>query len=337
MSRIKIKALIILVSILAFVGFLLNQTKSNVSDGSILIGVKSQDVRVQREAIKKIINQRNAKDAYQLIKDSLGSDYTTPHNALHIFGEEIFRQKGEGAVSVCDSAFGYGCFHGLSVAALSQNGLDYLKTLEQMCKQANEKGELGCTHGLGHGVVEFVGRDNIVKALDICSGLSWKGKLYGCQGGVFMEYNFPNIFDSSESGSLSREYDPENPYEPCIDIPSKYKRACYYGLGQWLTAGNKDPKIVKGFCAGIADYYERRSCFLGIGSTLPNKTGQDPVISAEYCEQLSSLEGQTVCKSAVYNSLVASNKGNAELVCRGLAGEDLKSCTDYLTISELKE
>ena len=107
-----------------------------------------------------ILEQRlQSEDAAEVYADILStyknSAPRNQHGIAHIFGEVLYKSRGLSGITVCDGSFAFGCFHGLMVNALPKEGLGSVQQLDQMCNQKFGEYNLGCQHGLGHGIAEF--------------------------------------------------------------------------------------------------------------------------------------------------------------------------------------
>jgi len=300
--------------------------------------VETSSIAKKRSLINKMIQKKGGLQTFNTLKDLYKGNYDGGHNTLHIYGEELFKVVGDSGVAVCDASFGFGCYHGFSTQALINRGPEALAMLGKACKKSGDL-HLACEHGLGHGALEYFGEKNIVEALDACRTLPWKGKLYGCQDGVFMQYNFPDNLEEVEGKDKTRKLDPQNPYDPCETLPQNYRNACFYSLGQWWSfeTSNKYSQMGE-FCLNLSNKYYRNSCFIGIGNDALADGNFEPERIVNICKSLGSYEGEMTCRTAAYFGLLGKEeyKENAYLVCEGLTPNDKNKCLDYSIIQELK-
>jgi hypothetical protein len=318
--------------------------KGNEQDGvRYLASLAHAGAKEKRDGINKYINEAGAEETYDMLKKAYADNYTPGHDIAHIFGEELYRIKGEKGINICDFQLGFGCFHGFSIKALSGEGVSVLAKIEKICLSEYPTTSGACTHGLGHGALEYFGHNNLVKALEACLTLSWKGKIHGCGDGVFMEYNSPREAASQDVTQTVRKMTEGKPYDVCPDLPEKHRRTCYYSLGQWWgVLMRHDFEKMGNLCLKVKDEYERKTCFLGIGNIVPislnfkYKNGMRD--NAELCEKMPSLEGEHMCKTAVYG-LIARGEHytpDAADVCRGLPAELENSCLDGTAIQDIE-
>jgi hypothetical protein len=81
-----------------------------------------------------------------------------------------------------------------------------------------------CTHGLGHGVMQYR-QDDVLLSLKDCDLIDPSNSAREiCYGGVFME----NITTDAKTGHPSKFIKPEDPIYPCNIVEAKYKSTCYF-------------------------------------------------------------------------------------------------------------
>ena len=251
------------------------------------------------------IDELGAARAYEEFKEAFASDnFETQHTVAHIFGEVLYEKEGVPGVAICDNTFAFGCYHSFFLKALSENGKDVLLEMDRACIEKYGVGGVGCQHGIGHGLVEYLGPDRLVEALEACATLAWKNPLFGCQGGVFMEYTLPIVFDSEISFSSVKDMDPDNPYDACPGLPKKFKRACYYSLGQWWNKKLSYEEIGT-LCNAVANDKEREACYLGVGTVIAPSSNFNVEISIATCQKMPDFEGMLTCRAGASWSFFA--------------------------------
>jgi hypothetical protein len=180
------------------------------------------------------------------------------HTLAHLFGSILFEKNGLEGIAVCDAAFAYGCYHSFFGGALAAHGLDIVPSLVRDCH-----GSLGCEHGIGHGLMEFFGPGHFLEALEACPPET--NPFRGCAAGVFMEYNVPMALDGDLSAPGPRRFDPAKPYDPCPQVPERFRAACYHELpAWWRQTYGLDEKVFREFCGEISLSSEREACLFGI-------------------------------------------------------------------------
>lgn len=250
------------------------------------------------------------------------------HGIAHIFGELLYKNLGLKGVTICDNSFAFGCFHGFFVNAIAKEGIDSIKELDQMCIEKYGPYNLGCQHGLGHGLAEYYGSANLEKSLETCASLSWKHQLMGCSGGVFMEYIMPTLGGNTPGSVLVKPINQNTPYSPCTEIKEHFKPECYYNLGNYFYHGtNQNVKEALTLCEKLSDKLNKQSCLFGLGNSIySNIRDIDKTIAS--CQLASTKESEINCRSGaawiLYTNV--STRPDANKLCADLAGKQLQSC-----------
>ncbi len=251
------------------------------------------------------------------------------HRIAHIFGKLLYKEKGSSGVIVCDGSFAFGCYHGFFNEAIGKEGVWTVKEIDQRCVKQFGEYSLGCQHGIGHGLAEYFGPKNIDQALEVCEGLTWKHRLMGCPGGVFMEYMMPTLGDDIPGSVYVKPIDETNPYSPCNKISEKYRPECYYNLGLYFVHTPKE-NYQKGLslCSKITDNFYKKNCFMGFGNGAISLNINDAKIAIKICSNAPGLENQISCRSGAGWILYSSSdtRGSEAKVCANLSDTDSKKC-----------
>ena len=232
------------------------------------------------------IDRLGPQRAYDEFKDYYSTSLKGSHFAAHTMGNQLYKKLGLKGISFCDESFGYGCYHGLLGQALVEMGPESIKkAVGDICDLGLRKKQSGCTHGAGHGILEYFGGDDILKGLETCTYLFGEGSEGGCPNGVFMDYNAP--FSSDGTHALYRPFDPHHPLSPCdrAGLPTRFLDACYISLASYVWDSVGGIAGVADLCAK-APASRRAACYSGIGIQLPGSVGyvQDTVIAE--CDRL---------------------------------------------------
>jgi len=249
----------------------------------------------RNEIIQDIENKGNEK-AYLSLKKKYPSDNVNSHAAFHIFGEVLYEKAGIAGISSCDDYAGFGCYHGLFTKAVSEKGIEVALDFDKECVKNFGSGAVGCFHGIGHGLVEFLGYQKIEDALVICAKLTWQGVYSGCQSGVFMEYNFRNSVNNGESVVTVREIE-KNLYEPCQSINQRFKQACYFEQASWWRQILATDFVKMG---GLCDdlYKENKeACLLGLGYSIADRSGFSKGSVIEACNLMPNSYSESICRA----------------------------------------
>ena len=265
------------------------------------------------------------------------------HQEAHLFGKALYEAEGIKGVSTCDVRFSYGCFHEFMGRAIAALGIGVVGQLNDSCRQTLGPDFLACQHGIGHGLIAYLGYDeaSLEKSLDICASLPYSDPIGGCPGGAFMEYNLRTILQGEGDASASiRAEDPSDPFAPCDSLQSAYQASCYFWQVQWWdqTGKQKGETIDARFaqigkwCATLSSALARQ-CFQGLGNITPPEADFDGARSAALCDiATGDATDRLYCKSFAANSLFvggAGEKGDAIAVCKGLSGNSYQYCAAY--------
>lgn len=223
------------------------------------------------------------------------------HLFAHAFGEALFEERSIEAVLTCTDAYSFGCYHGLFSRAIAEGGKDALVKLDLACTE--KFGNLsGCSHGLGHGILEYLGYESLNGALAMCSSfVSQPTPLLGCTSGVFMEYLAPLKGVDGALAPSSRPFDQERPFAPCTDVAEGYRSSCYFELGQWFR---QTPHTDYGELCSRLSGTAKMSCFLGIGTDM-TRGWKDAETLIDKCARYDA-ENELACRAGAAWSLIGS-------------------------------
>lgn len=250
------------------------------------------------------------------------------HLASHVMGNVLYETEGIEGVVVCDNAFGFGCFHGLFSIALASEGVEAVNELDAACVDRFGVLGTGCMHGIGHGILEYVGYDQIGQALDLCKQTTQLVSILGCTSGVFMEHNTPLEEDTNGLlRSVAREFSSTDPYGVCDGI-EQAQDSCYFELAAWWAlALDEDWGRMEELCSALSDTRNRQFCFLGFGHALGTMVSYDTGKILPVCEAVNDAAGSTLCRAGAYWALFANSKlDDAESkLCDGATAEKCRA------------
>ncbi len=294
-----------------------------------LLKIDSITLKEKRRYWEEYIDEVGPEQAYKDFK-TIYEPVLSPgvqHNMAHLIGELLFQKKGIDGFTICESTFAFGCYHGFFSAAVYERGLEITPQLDKACiKKYGLKG-LGCPHGIGHGVISYLGDKNLLEALDICSKLSWKGPIGGCTSGVFMEYNLPTMGDRS-----TRALDKTDIRAPCSKLPQKYLQACYFEQAAWWErVFNKDYIQIGKMCNDIEDRVNREACLHGLGQVVGPSSSFNVKKSIAVCEQMPNEKAKLLCREGAAWSFFAEPqyKDKASALCDNLDQNSKYICVDH--------
>ncbi len=283
-----------------------------------------------RSAMEKAIRAEGPARAYALLKKTYaGESFSTRHNAAHIFGESLYVVGGISAVAVCDADFNFGCFHGFMTRAISSAGLSIIPQLDTVCGSTNAT--TTCQHGLGHGILEYMGHEHLTQALEACSITRKLDPIAGCTSGIFMEYNVP--LTSAPDGSFSTATRPlkdaAHSYDPCPSLSEEFRQSCYYALPQWWEQiYSNDFSIIGPLCVAVTNEKERTACLLGLGSVIGPQVEFDVQKAITLCDMTREPHARSTCLVSVAGtfSIEAHDTVGARAVCAETLSQDRARC-----------
>lgn len=269
----------------------------------IVIGLTEKDLGKVRFLWEQKIQRIGASAAYELFKkENEEVEYNRQHALAHIFGELVFEKEGIEGVAICDSSFGFGCFHSFFGKAIQERGVNVIQELDAACIKTYGPRGTGCSHGIGHGILSYTGEESLAEALELCAGLTFKGPIGGCSSGVFMEYNFKTMAATQGQAEL-RPLTAENRYSPCAET-LLFKESCYFEAPAWwrssLEQSNYPPeetyRTAGSWCVGIEDETHRDACLRGIGNVIPANAGYNLELSIRHCSFMPDRESELKCR-----------------------------------------
>ncbi len=296
---------------------------------------------VQQAYWESQVKKLGPQKAYEeFARDVNGQDPGAQHAQAHYFGAALYAAAGVSGLATCDAQFNFGCFHEFLGRAISALGLGQVDSLNQACHDALGSNFLSCQHGIGHGVLAYLGysRKNLDQALSLCKDLPYNDTIGGCYGGVFMEYNLQTMLGTE---ARLRPVVADTLY-PCDELAPAYQKACMYWQPQWwdqTMRGEGQSDITAIFvelgkrCDMEKDSTLVQFCYEGIGNMTAPSGDFVGSKAAALCRVASSdAHRQLYCLATAANSLSTGGggeKGQGTDVCKGLTGSYLSYCTAY--------
>jgi hypothetical protein len=284
------------------------------------------------------IKTRGAEGAYAEFKiKNAHSAEKGRHLSAHIMGEKIFESEGVSGIRFCDASFSFGCYHGFFGQVFARKGVESITELDAVCVHAFGPLGTGCQHGIGHGVLEYVGYQNIREALALCEKTTKSAPLLGCVSGVFMEYNMPLVGISEALAPENRKFSEETADEPCRLVDGSYKKSCYFELGGWLANSLYDNDAHVGdVCSSFSTEW-RALCFQGFGAMVPQREAYDLERSKAVCEKFSA-EDEFFCRAGVAWAMysVPEYRAQTESACAYADTAERARCMKFADLTEGK-
>jgi hypothetical protein len=284
---------------------------------------------------KTRIEKVGAVRAYAELADvSEGLNPSESHALAHYFGGALYAVRGISGISVCDDKYIYGCLHEFMGRAIASEGLSELPHIGEVCENI-----LTCFHGIGHGILAFLGYDeeSLREALSACESLPAHESFGGCWSGVFMEYDLQSMLVGN--ASLTPLEVSQAPLSPCDTLPGRFAPACYFWQPHvWKKAlsGTLTPRHLAArmgeMCSGAGEEY-RLHCAGGVGQALVSIAAYDPARLIALCESATpnSLE-RLACRASAGRAVAGSVDHDLGLaLCKGLLKLEKDACERHIT------
>lgn len=318
----------------AAIGFLI----FNFSDRSSAVVYSDSDASFNRAYWNERIQRTGPEKTYQeFLEKNTSAPYTRQHNATHVIGELFYEHRGVEGIVFCDPSFGFGCFHGFFGFALATEGETLVEALDQACIDAYGPLGTGCQHGIGHGLLAYLGYDRLVDALRLCEKTTQLVPLLGCTSGVYMEHNTPLVSGEGNIQPAPLPFDEANPYSSCPGVPERFQQSCYFEIGSWwMQVSGKTPSELGALCAALENEENRSACARGLGNFLSFTTEYDAQKAVETCSAIVNPDVSLMCRAGVawgFFSNPLYTERSAE-PCDGLSKIDRDRCIRASDLTE---
>lgn len=291
---------------------------------------------------KSEILRTGASNAYRELKDEY-SQYPIhdQHFGTHKFGEILSELNGARGISVCDSAFLYGCYHGLIGRLIGDNGLSMVKEVGNACENLTGQQQLACFHGIGHGIIEYSGHngEKLASTLRLCDQFGLKSHIRACQSGAFMEYNLPTLINTDTKADQARNYDPSNPFYPCDTLPLDLKNVCYFRLPEyWEAILSKDHTAMGKICQKAITSESKKNCFQGIGYFLAPSKKYSVQEIIKSCKTMPDNKSEISCRAGAAAGLFSNPDTESvwSQPCDNLVPIDKHNCINQVSWKDEK-
>jgi hypothetical protein len=291
--------------------------------------------------LRSIAEKEGPLAAFEEMREYLrkNPDAIACHTFTHAIGEGTFRAMQAGRELALDqsaSACGYGFYHGLLEAMLSEASPEDAAAL---CRRVDAafagRGTGGqCFHGIGHGFMAdpdlaASAKDRLLYALDACERLTAQAAARAaCASGAM---NALAILYTSEPAEVP---DPEHPLAICSTQKTEYQEACYANMNVVLAkiSGNDFRRALRS--AGEAPAAWRALTVRLVAAYFTSFQKQDAAKVADLskaCGELPLLHAN--CREGIAHGLLEFGADGREYeqafaFCRSLT-EDRRACMAY--------
>ncbi len=204
-----------------------------------------------------------AKAQEALYRSGLPFDGGT-HLLNHTVGDYLYETEGLEGIVDCRDYFLASCYHGFTLNAIADYGIEVLEQIVSVCERAGRAVLAQCAHGIGHGLVAFYGYANLPRAAAGCESLEMRlpgFPSFNCYDGVFME-NIWGIHDGAPSPD--RWVKDDDPFFPCYDprIEEPWRVGCWSNQGSaFFHRFEGDVERAAALCASVSAASYREICF----------------------------------------------------------------------------
>jgi hypothetical protein len=244
--------------------------------------------------------------------------------ALHVYGS-VPKAVPE-YIPVCASGY----YHGLLEEYLG-TAESYETGVAEVCGTTETQPYFNwfqCTHGLGHGVMQF--RDNEVpqalKDCDIIDPANQAREI--CYAGVFME----NVTTDEKTGHPAKYIHPDDPIYPCNAVEEQYKSACYFlASSQILKINGWNFADTFKVCDGAEENY-RWLCYQSLGRDVSGSTLRNKEKVKELCSLATNFDAKADCYFGAVRDFI-NDKGeftDAVEMCKFIEGDFHQKCYDAI-------
>ncbi len=268
--------------------------------------------------------KNGAYKAYAVLKNRFTNNETAAHDFAHVVGQAAFEQKGDGGLSICDTAYNYGCFHGFIEFFLDKKGINAIGQVEQSCLGLASVHAPSCLHGIGHGVMIWDSY-KVDNALLDCDRLAESSRIY-CWDGVFMEKNRGSMIADSNRFKMTEA----TLGEPCNSVSQKYKEQCWRNqVFAWFGYYDGDFSSVRRQCY-LLDGRFRKTCFEGIGFGAVANFGADRQKTNDICGSADIGQGRDDCLIGAMKEMLFEGKdpGTAQSLCGDVSAVSAAGCRE---------
>lgn len=296
-------------AVLAGVGYLYILHRDSLETKPITSYAEEGEVWVEE------IGMSGGRAAYdRMVRRYAGIPESEAHEYAHVFGAKLFKTEGVGGLGACGSAYGWGCYHSHIDRSISSLGLAVLDPLNDVCESLPKADIQQCQHGLGHGILSYLGTEKLFDALQYCENIA--DPMYGCVSGVFMDLLNGNMHDKRPP----LPYTDSARFWPCTEVGETFKAVCYRRLPQWwwsavIESSEEPPRTLEQYCRAVPEKPFQNACFLGVGYFYALKSQLDAEATRIECAQLEHSTDRQSCMYGAALSLFQNAADRAEALC----------------------
>ena len=249
--------------------------------------LETDNLDTQVQYYQELLNRIGMIEAQEALYKS-GLPFTGQTHLLnHASGDFAYKKYGNKGILYCKEYFLASCFHAVILETIANEGVNTLEKTMESCWEKDITVASQCAHGIGHGVLAWVGYKNLTEALKICDGLATKDSrfpLFNCHDGVFME----NLWAVHNDGQPSpdRWIKHDDPYYPCNDpqIKEEWQAGCWANQASLMyQMFEGDVKKVGEYCDVVENKSYRENCYNNLARQIHPLTESNIDKTLYYC------------------------------------------------------
>lgn len=297
------------------------QNNQNVSNKISIEEFHSLADKQQMSYLRNLAKDTSIEEARNFLKTAYPNEPSDKHELIHAIGEAAYLQFGYDGLGKCDSLFMFGCYHGVVLEAVRQNGYNekVLKELADGCLNlsSNKTITTACSHGIGHAIMVLKSYDLLESYKDCDKTFSSEEELFYCWDGVSME----NIMRRFEQADAKKFLKADDPYYPCNAVPEKYQAACAreHVFYVFELLNQRDTKKAIDFCMYFTSEKTRFECTSAIGNFLNQAYSDNPQKIIDGCNKLNGDYISYCITRAATQYSFSRQVEKAKLLCNTLA------------------
>jgi hypothetical protein len=186
------------------------------------------------------------------------------HLLNHTSGVYAYEKLGTEGILSCKDYFLQSCYHGFLIEFIALNGIERIGDVIAVCSGAGQYVMDQCSHGIGHGLLAWVGYKNLLDAFAWCDTINETNPdlvTSQCYNGVAMENNW--AVHEGGGPSPDRWIKADDPYYPCNHpgIKPEWQNACWQNQGSIIFQHYKgDYEKTYHACLAVEDSNNRDAC-----------------------------------------------------------------------------
>ncbi len=292
----------------------------NTSSGTESGPASSDDIN----KIKSMGEKQGVATAYNYLKQNWANNPVQGHDLAHVIGQLAYVQEGSKGFAVCDSAFGFGCYHGLMEVFIKKEGMSAIEKGRSACEALGLPGQVAsCLHGLGHGIMGSLGEVN--KSITQCENFPQNERQY-CFDGSFMEY-YTGIMKNSEK-NLKADF--SKPWDFCLTVAKEAQGQCVRNAAFFLlySGPNTFPQTAEACNKLQSDL--KFNCLQSGGLYSAQVANGDIKVAQNLCKNFKNEDDASFCITGAAQEFMFENKGKekALALCSALNSSWRPKCED---------